>query len=127
MRCFPPCRYALAHEGARRPVPARVLRAQYGGDFELLARGARLHAAAPDGLPPLATAHLPTVAAVFATPLTRALVERIGADPEFAAADTLAVAFPLLRGGPLKVRRNRAPLCCSTHRVPCSTVVSVAG
>ena len=76
---FPPCRYAL-HEGARRPVPARVLRAQYGGDFELLARGARLHAAAPDGLPPLATAHLPTVAAVFATPLTRALVERIGAD-----------------------------------------------
>ena len=97
MRAGPRDRYAL-DDGSGRPLAAEVLRQRYGGDFELLLPGARVHAVAPDGLPPLATAHLASVLAVFTTALSPALVARIELDAGVAASHTLAVAFPLMQG-----------------------------
>ena len=90
-------RFAL-DDGSGRPVEARVLRERYGGDFELLMPGTRIHAVAPDGLPPLVTAHLTSVLAVFTTALSPALLSRMELDADIAAAITLAVVFPLMRG-----------------------------
>jgi hypothetical protein len=84
-------------------------RDSYGADYELLLPGARVHAAAGgDALspgPPLASAHVASVLAVFTTELSPALIECIGLDAEVAATHTLAVAFPLLAGS-LQVRTH---------------------
>ena len=108
------CRYAMV-DGGGRALDSRVLRERYGGDFELLMAGGRVHAVAPDGLPPLATAHLASVLAVFTTALSPALMARIELDAEVAAARTLAVVFPLLRGS-LQVWPARE---CASARAPC--------
>ena len=88
------CRYALADGGGGGGL---ALRERYGADYVLLLPGARVHAAAggDDALPPLASAHVASVLAVFTTELSPALIVRIGLDAE-AATHTLAVAFPLL-------------------------------
>ena len=100
VRCV--CRYALADGGGC----GRALRERSGADYELLLPGARVHAAAGgDALspgPPLTSAHVASVLAVFTTELSPALIVRIGLDAE-AATHTLAVAFPLLAGS-LQVR-----------------------
>ncbi len=64
-----------------------------------------MHAAAgiDDALPPLASAHVASVLAVFTTELSPSLIGRIGLDAEVAATHTLAVVFPLLAGS-LQVR-----------------------
>ena len=58
------------------------MRATYGVDFELLLPGAGVHAAAcgDDALPPLASAHVASVLAVFTTELSPALIGRIVLD-----------------------------------------------
>ena len=100
------CRYALADGGGGGGL---ALRERYGADYELLLPGARVHAAAGgDALspaPPLASAHVASVLAVFTTELSPALIGRIGLDAEVAAMHTLAVVFPLLAGS-LQVRTH---------------------
>ena len=70
----------------------------YGADYELLLPGARVHVAAggDNALPPLASAHVASVLAVFTMDLSPAPIGRIGLDAEVAATHTLAVVFPLL-------------------------------
>ena len=96
------CRYALADGGGGGGL---ALRERYGADYVLLLPGARVHAAAggDDALPPLASAHVASVLAVFAMDLSPAPIGRIGLDAEVAATHTLAVVFPLLAGS-LQVR-----------------------
>ena len=103
------CRYALADGGGC----GRALRDSYGADNELLLPGARVHAAAggDDALPPLASAHVASVLAVFTTELSHALIGCIGLDAEVAATHTLAVVFPLLAGS-LQVRTHVRVAAC---------------
>ena len=83
-------------EGPGKAIGAQALRRKFGGDFELLLPGARLHEPAADGTPPIATAHVACVLAVFSTVLTPAHMARLELDTEFVSPRTLAVAFPLL-------------------------------
>ena len=84
---------------------------RYGGDFDLLLPGARIHAAGAHGCYPLASLHVTACLGVFATELTRDLAGRMEIDREFAAARTLGVVFPVMGQSlqsELGARRRRA-------------------
>lgn len=89
--------FALANEGERDDVPMDVLHEHYGGEFQLLLLGGRVHALARDGMPEAtSSAHVACVLSVFATRFTVELRNKVGQDPAFAASHTLAVVFPLM-------------------------------
>lgn len=71
-----------------------------------------MHGLSPDGLPPLPSAHLAAVLAVFTTALSPGLMARIELDADVAAARTLAVAFPLMRSS-LQVRARGGGICAA--------------
>ena len=73
-----------------------MIACSYGGDFDLLLPGSRLHGPGPDGSPPLSSLHVTACLGVFSTELTRDLAARMDIDPEFAAARTLGVVFPVM-------------------------------
>ena len=84
---------------------------RYGGDFDLLLPGARIHAAGAHGCYPLASLHVTACLGVFATELTRDLAGRMEIDRVFAAARTLGVVFPVMGQSlqsELGARRRRA-------------------
>jgi hypothetical protein len=92
----------------------RALRERYGADYELLLRGARVHTAAggDNALPPLASAQVASVLAMFTTELLPALIWRIGLDAEVAATHTRSRScYRCWRG------RYRSASTCALPRV----------